>query len=102
MRNGFEAVREADREPRRLMIRTAVDGRQSIVVDVSDNGAGIAPAAIDRIFNRFFTTKPDGMGMGLPISQSIIENHGGRLWVTRNLDRGSTFHFTLPIDQGRA
>ncbi len=100
MRNGFEAMREAEHEPRRLTIRTAVDGRQSVRVDVSDSGLGIAPAAIDRIFDRFFTTKPDGMGMGLPISLSIIENHGGRLWVTPNPDRGSTFHFTLPIDLG--
>jgi C4-dicarboxylate-specific signal transduction histidine kinase len=99
MRNGFEAMRESEHEPRRLTIRTAVDGRQ-IVVDVCDSGVGIAPAAVERVFDRFFTTKPDGMGMGLPISQSIIENHGGTLWVTPNADRGSTFHFTLPLDFG--
>ena len=100
IRNGFEAMRESEREPRRLTIHTAVDGQRSVVVDVSDKGVGLSPAAIDRVFDRFFTTKPDGMGMGLPISQSIIENHGGRLWVTANADRGSTFHFTLPIDHG--
>ena len=100
MRNGFEAMRESQHGPRRLTIRTSSDGRQDITVDVSDNGAGIVPAEIDRVFDRFFTTKTDGMGMGLPISQSIIKNHGGRLWVTPNADRGSTFHFTLPIDHG--
>jgi C4-dicarboxylate-specific signal transduction histidine kinase len=100
MRNGFEAMRESQHELRRLTIRTKFDGRRDITVDVSDNGAGIAPAEIDHVFDRFFTTKADGMGMGLSISQSIIENHEGRLWVTPNADRGSTFHFTLPIDPG--
>jgi C4-dicarboxylate-specific signal transduction histidine kinase len=100
MRNGFEAMRDSQHEPRRLTIRTTPDGQQNIRVDVSDNGAGISPAEIDRVFDRFFTTKADGMGMGLPISQSIIKNHGGRLWVTPNGDQGSTFHFTLPIDHG--
>lgn len=66
-----------------------------IVVDVCDGGSGIPADMIDRVFDRFFTTKPGGMG--LAISQSIIENHGGRLWVTLNPERGSTFHFTLPI-----
>jgi C4-dicarboxylate-specific signal transduction histidine kinase len=100
MRNGFEAMRDSQQELRRLTIRTACDGRRNITVDVSDSGTGIVPAEIDRVFDRFFTTKPDGMGMGLPISQSIIKNHGGRLWVSANADRGSTFHFTLPIDHG--
>jgi C4-dicarboxylate-specific signal transduction histidine kinase len=100
MRNAFEAMHDCEPEFRRLTIRTTIDGAQHIVVDVCDSGSGIPPAAIDRIFDRFFTTKPNGMGMGLPISQSIMENHGGTLWVTPNPDRGSTFHFTLPIDLG--
>ena len=100
MRNAFEAMRDCEPEFRRLALRTAVNDAQCIAVDVCDSGAGIPPTAIDRIFDRFFTTKPSGMGMGLPISQSIIENHGGTLWVTSNSDRGSTFHFTLPIDRG--
>lgn len=100
MCNAFEAMQESEFPCRRLAVRTAVDGAQRIVVDVEDNGVGIPAALIDRIFERFFTTKPNGMGMGLPISQSIIERHGGLLWVTPNPDRGSTFHFTLPINFG--
>ena len=101
MRNGFEALRESEYEPRRLTVRTTVDGRQgSVVVDVEDNGVGIRPEAADRVFDRFFTTKPDGMGMGLSISRSIIENHGGRLWVAPASERGAAFRFILPIDNG--
>jgi len=100
MRNGFEALRESDREPRRLTVRTALDGPQSIVVDVRDNGLGIASDAVDRVFERFFTTKADGMGMGLSVSQSIIKNHGGKLWASPVSDGGAVFHFTLPIQTG--
>jgi signal transduction histidine kinase len=63
---------------------------------VEDSGTGIEPENVDRVFNAFFTTKPDGMGMGLSICRSIIERHGGRIWATRNSGTGSTFQFTLP------
>ena len=63
---------------------------------VRDCGVGIAQKDEKRIFEAFFTTKPQGMGMGLSISHSIIEAHGGRLWATSNSDHGATFHFTLP------
>jgi signal transduction histidine kinase len=66
------------------------------MVSVEDTGKGIQPSAIDRIFNPLFTTKAHGMGMGLAICRSIIEAHGGRLWMTANLPRGAIFHFTLP------
>jgi two-component system sensor histidine kinase DctS len=103
MRNGFEALRESEHEPRRLSVRTAVDDREGkVVVDVADNGIGIGPGAADRVFDRFFTTKADGMGMGLSISRSIIEKHGGRLWTTPAQGRGAVFHFTLPIDNGES
>ena len=64
---------------------------------VADRGAGIAAADRENIFRPFFTTKPDGMGMGLNICRSIIEAHGGRLWVTDGPEGGAVFHFTLPI-----
>ena len=101
-RNAFEAMRDLEPASGRLTVRTAFDGAGHIVVDLCDNGSGIPADAMDRVFDRFFTTKPNGMGMGLAISQSIIENHGGKLWVTPNPSRGSTFHFTLPIDRGAA
>ncbi len=92
MRNGLEALRESDRAPCRLIVRTAVDSRQgNVVVNVEDNGAGIEPDAIGQVFDRFFTTKPDGMGMGLAISRSIIESHGGKLWVAPRRKQGVCF-----------
>ena len=100
MRNAFEATRRCEPQSRRLTLRTVVDGAHRIAIDVCDNGEGIPPDEMGRIFERFFSTKPNGMGLGLPISQSIIEHHGGTLWGTPNPDRGSTFHFTLPINSG--
>jgi signal transduction histidine kinase len=63
---------------------------------VDDSGPGLDPKFKDRIFEPFFSTKPDGMGMGLMLSRSIIENHGGNLWATDNVPHGAIFHFTLP------
>jgi two-component system sensor histidine kinase TtrS len=100
MRNAFEAMRDCPPEFRRLTLRTHIEDQHFIRVEVCDTGIGIPPAAIELVFNRFFTTKPDGMGMGLAISRSIITNHGGKLWVVPNLDRGSTYFFTLPIEVG--
>jgi C4-dicarboxylate-specific signal transduction histidine kinase len=100
MRNGFESLRESDQEHRRLTIRTVLNDQRDIVVEVHDNGVGIALDVADRIFERFFTTKAGGMGMGLSISQSIIENHGGKLWATPSREGGAIFHFTLPIEMG--
>ena len=100
MRNGFEALRESDRQPRRLTVRTALDGPNTIVVAVRDNGLGIASEVFDRIFERFFTTKTGGMGMGLSVSQSIIKSHGGSLWAAPVPEGGAVFHFTLPIQTG--
>jgi hypothetical protein len=69
---------------------------QALVITVSDTGVGFEPDDIDKIFRAFFTTKDHGTGMGLPISRSIIESHGGRLWASSNPERGATFQFSLP------
>jgi signal transduction histidine kinase len=67
-------------------------------VSVQDSGIGIEPEAMEQLFETFYTTKPDGMGMGLSISHSIIESHGGRLWANCNDGPGATFYFTLPAE----
>src|SRR3954451_13979391 len=84
-----------DRE-RVLCVRSEVHDSRSVMVSVEDTGKGVEPSAIDRIFDPLFTTKAHGMGMGLSICRSIIEAHGGRLWVTANLPRGAIFHFSVP------
>jgi signal transduction histidine kinase len=70
------------------------------MISVSDTGAGLPPEHVDQIFRAFFTTKDHGTGMGLPISRSIIESHGGHLWATGNAGRGATFQFSLPASGG--
>jgi C4-dicarboxylate-specific signal transduction histidine kinase len=100
MRNAFESLRESNVRPARLTVRTASEGPQEVRVEVRDNGAGIPPHVLERVFDRFFTTKPDGMGMGLSISKSIIESHGGRLWAAPRDGPGAVFRFTLPIAKG--
>jgi two-component system, LuxR family, sensor kinase FixL len=99
LRNGLEAMTEADTSDHELIVRTSGRTAGTVEVSVRDTGIGVTPAARDRIFDPFFTTKAGGLGMGLSISRSIIEAHGGRLWATGNPDRGMTFGFTLPIRQ---
>jgi signal transduction histidine kinase len=67
-----------------------------VLVDVEDTGVGINPTTMNQMFDAFFTTKPNGLGMGLSICLSIVEAHGGRLWASANVPRGSVFHFTVP------
>jgi signal transduction histidine kinase len=69
-----------------------------VSVEVRDSGPGFAPAALERVFEAFYTTKPGGLGLGLSICRSIIEAHGGRLWATRCEPRGALFQFTVPAD----
>jgi PAS domain S-box-containing protein len=93
--NAIEAMRDVDKEERKLLIgtRSEPDG---VSVEVRDSGPGFAPAALDRVFEAFYTTKPGGLGLGLSICQSIIEAHGGRLWASPNVPRGAIFGFTAP------
>jgi len=96
VRNGIEAVNGAAEGE--LVVSSGVVREGVVEVSVSDTGGGISSALGDRMFEPFFSTKAGGLGMGLPISRSIIEVHGGRLWATANPDRGATFHFTLPLE----
>ena len=94
MINGIEAMKDMD-PPGELTIKSQADDRE-LLFSVSDTGVGLPTGQADEIFNAFYTTKPEGTGMGLAISRSIIEVHGGRLWATANSGSGATFHFTLP------
>jgi len=94
--NGIEAVRTLDDRTRQLRIRSARDEANQVVVAIADSGPGIDPQVVGRIFEPFYTTKPQGTGMGLAISRSIIEAHGGRLWAEPNTPRGATFQCILP------
>ena len=96
MLNGIEAMKDLG-PPGELTIRSRPEDSQ-LLISVSDTGEGLPPEQADRIFNAFFTTKPQGTGMGLTISRSIVESHGGRLWATDHSGRGATFQFTLPRD----
>ena len=103
--NGMDAMSAVADGERVLEIRAcaeAHDGSTAALISVSDRGTGLAPDEMDRVFQAFYTTKPDGMGMGLAISRSIIEAHDGRLWAERNPDRGATFTFRLPTASGAA
>jgi signal transduction histidine kinase len=96
--NGVEAMQSVADRPRELVIRSRQDETEQVLVSVTDCGVGIAAENADRLFNAFFTTKSDGMGMGLPICRSIMEAHDGRLWATANVPHGATFQFALPAN----
>src|SRR6266550_2053121 len=95
--NGMDALNRADQENRRVTVSARVDAARTVEIAVSDTGHGIAAEKLAQVFDPFFTTKPDGMGMGLPISRTIVESHGGRLWAENNDGTGATFRFTLPV-----
>ncbi len=95
MINGIDAMKDVD-GTRELSIKSQPAENEQLLVSVSDTGVGLPPQQADQIFNAFFTTKPHGTGMGLRISRSIVESHGGRLWAADNLPRGARFYFTLP------
>jgi PAS domain S-box-containing protein len=94
MINGIDAMKDVD-GARELVIKSQRAGGEQLLLSVSDTGVGLPPQQADRIFNAFVTTKPHGTGMGLRISRSIVESHGGRLWAAANSPRGANFYFTL-------
>ncbi|MEE8155620.1 MAG: PAS domain S-box protein [Phycisphaerales bacterium] len=100
VQNGCEATEDTPESKRAVTVRTKRRSDTELEISVVDNGRGIPESLAERLFEPFFTTKAHGIGMGLAISRSIVESHGGRLWVTPNRGEGTTFHFTLPIVGG--
>jgi signal transduction histidine kinase len=94
--NAADAMAALPSGERRLTLRSDVTQDGGVHVAVEDTGVGLDPAHADQLFKPFFTTKTNGLGVGLSISRSIIDSHGGRLWATPNAGPGVTFHFTLP------
>ena len=101
LRNAVEAVAGIDGDRHELCLRTAAGERDTVVVSLCDSGVGLPPAQESRIFDAFFTTKKHGLGLGLSISRSIVEAHGGTLWAQSNPDRGATVAFALPAAPDR-
>jgi signal transduction histidine kinase len=95
MLNGIEAMKETTGD---LTIKSELGDDGQLLISVSDTGVGLPAEKADQIFNTFFTTKPQGSGMGLTICRSIVESHSGRLWASANNGRGATFQFTLPAE----
>ena len=94
MLNGIQAMEDTGGV---LTIKAQLDQDVRVQISVSDTGVGLPAEKAEQIFDAFFTTKPEGSGMGLAISRSIIESHGGRVWASANSGKGATFHFTLPL-----
>ena len=100
--NAIEAMSETGEHQRNLLITSAKDGAIGVIVTIRDSGVGLDQKFLDRLFEAFFTTKARGMGMGLAVSQTILQAHGGRLWATPNASQGATFQFTLPASGEQA
>jgi PAS domain S-box-containing protein len=96
--NGIDAMKDVAGRPRELRIRSHAHGAGTVLVAVADTGIGLAADGLARVFEAFYTTKAEGMGMGLSISRSIIVAHGGQLWPSANEEHGTTFQFTLPTE----
>jgi signal transduction histidine kinase len=99
--NAVEAMSDVSEGPRELTIVSGAGNSNDVFVEVRDTGPGLDPANLDRLFQSFYTTKPDGMGMGLAISRSIVEAHGGQLSAARNQLQGAVFRLTLPVEEAR-
>jgi signal transduction histidine kinase len=94
--NAEQAISAAGRGPREIHIQTGVDSAGDVLIDVRDSGTGLPETELERIFTHFVTSKPQGLGMGLAISRTIVQSHGGRIWASRNSERGLTLHVALP------
>jgi signal transduction histidine kinase len=98
MINGIEAMAGTDHQPRLLRLSTESNSSNTVLVTVTDNGPGLPLSNKSDLFEAFFTTKPNGLGVGLTICRSIVETHGGQLWVNENTTSGATFKFTVPTE----
>jgi two-component system, LuxR family, sensor kinase FixL len=98
--NAIDAMRNCPTHQRDVVVQAEHD-EGVVIVSVRDSGTGLTPDDLERMFQPFFTTKPEGLGMGLSISRTIIEASGGRLWAENNPERGATFHFTIPLRQAK-
>jgi two-component system sensor kinase FixL len=96
--NAFQAMKNCPVTERQVTVRTELDTHRAIVA-VRDRGEGLKDGQLEKIFQPFYTTKTNGLGLGLAISRSIVEAHGGRLWAQNNPDRGATIGFTVPLDE---
>ena len=101
VRNAIEAIAMSGAEERRIQLSTRASGDDMIEIAVADTGPGLGGPDLERVFEPFYTTKPEGIGIGLALSRSITDAHGGRLWATANAGPGATFHLTLPIAHER-
>jgi signal transduction histidine kinase len=96
LRNALDAMNTVDDRPRDLLIRTEREEGGRVRLSVTDAGIGFDPQTVNKLFDAFYSTKTDGMGVGLSVSRSIIENHQGRLWAVLNDGPGATFSFSVP------
>jgi signal transduction histidine kinase len=98
--NAIQAMATLPDGPRDLLITTGPAEPNVMLVRVADSGPGLDPRTLEHVFDPYYTTKPEGLGMGLAICRSIIDAHNGRLWASANQPRGAVFQFTLPADSG--
>jgi len=101
LRNAADAMAEVDDRPRQVLVKTERDGDNRVLVSVRDAGVGVDREYMDKVFDAFYTTKSDGMGIGLSVSRSIIESHHGRIWASPNDGPGTTFAFSIPCRGNR-
>ena len=100
--SAVQAMSGVSEKSRELLVSTEQEASGAVLVTMQDSGPGLHPESVASAFDAFYTTKPQGMGIGLAICRSIVEAHGGKLWAIANKDRGATFQFTLPTGGGRA